>query len=76
MAEQSDNLDPELVETFLKINVVIEAYYGASGAINRHNKQHQDDLDIEHNLRTKEWCKQVNPSIFGMILFDAMNVHQ
>ena len=39
VAEQSDNLEPELVETVLKIIVIIEAYYSASGAIDRQNKQ-------------------------------------
>ena len=76
MAEQSDNLEPELVETVLKIIVIIEAYYSASGAIDSHNKQRQDYLDIERKLRTKDWWKRVNTSIFGMIIVDDTNVHQ
>ena len=75
-AEQSDNIDPELVENFLKTPVMIEAYYSASDSIHAHNKQRQDDLEIEGNLRTNEWWKQVNTSIFRIILVDYMNVHQ
>ena len=55
MEEQSDNMDPELVETFINLTVAIEAYCCASGAIERHNKKHQDDLDIERNPITKYW---------------------
>ena len=69
-------MELDLVETVLKMPMAIEAYYSASGAINRHTKQRQDDLDIERNIRTKDWWKRVNKSIFGMILVDAMNVHQ
>ena len=58
------------------MTVVIDAYYSASGAIDWHNKQFQDDLNIERKIRTKDWWKQVNKSIFGMILVDAINMHQ
>ena len=58
------------------MSVTIEAYYSYSVSINRHNKQYQYDLEIEQNLITKDWWKRVNTSIFGMILVDAMNVHQ
>ena len=47
-------MDPELVDNFFKTPVMIEAYYSASDAIHVHNKQRQDDLDIERNLRTKD----------------------
>ena len=76
VAEQSDHLETELVENAPKMPVMIEAYYSASGAIDRQNKQRQDDLEIERELRTKDWWKQVNTSIFGMIIVDAVNVHQ
>ena len=76
VTEQSDNLDPELVETVLKTPVTTESYYSAYVAIYRHTNQCQDDLKIERNLRTKDCWKRVNTSIFGVILVDAMNVHQ
>ena len=76
VAEQSDNLEPELVETVLNMIVIIEAYYSASGAIDRHNKKRQDNIEIERKTRTKDWWKRVNTSILGMILVEAMNVHQ
>ena len=74
--EQIDNLKPELVETVLNLPVMIEAYYSDFGAINRHNKQHQYDLEIERKIRTKHWWKRTNASIFRMINFDTMNVHK
>ena len=55
MAEYIDNMEPELVETVLNTPVSIEAYCSASGAIDRRNKQHQDDLSIERDIRTKYW---------------------
>ena len=58
------------------MTVVIDAYYSASGAIDWHNKQFQDDLNIERKIRTKDWWKQVNKSIFGMILVGAMESNQ
>ena len=76
MAEQSDNQETDYVETVLNMHVTIEAYYSACGSIDRHNRQHQDNLKIERKIRTKDWWKQVNKCIFGMIIFDAMNVHQ
>ena len=36
MAKNSDNMEPELVETFLNIPVMIEAFYSAYGAIDKH----------------------------------------
>ena len=76
VVKQTDNMDPELVDTVLTIPVLIKTYYIVSGATNRHNKQCQDYLEIERKLRTKDWWKQVNTSIFGIILVDSMNVHQ
>ena len=37
------------------MTVMIEAYYSDSGAINIHNKQHQDDIEIERKIITKDW---------------------
>ena len=76
VSEQSDNPYLELEDNILSMPVRIDAYYSASGATNRNNKQHQDDINIERNIRTKDWQKRVNTSIFGMILVDAINVHQ
>ena len=39
VAEQSDNMYPQLVDTVLNMPVIIEAYYSSSGAIDSHNKQ-------------------------------------
>ena len=55
MAEYSDNMEPELVETVLNTPVSIEAYCSASIAIDRGNKQRQDNRRIERNIRTKYW---------------------
>ena len=64
------------MDTVLKMLVMIETNYSASGAINRHNKQCQYDIEIERKLRTKDWWKLLNTSIFGTILVDAINLHQ
>ena len=64
------------METVLDMPVMIEAYCSDSGAIDRNNKQRQDDIEIERKLRTKDWWKRVNTSIFGMIIVDDTNVHQ
>ena len=74
--ENIDHLEPELVETVLKIPVTIEVYYVTSGAINSRNKQRQDNYDIERNIITNNWWKRVNTSIFGIVLVYATNVHQ
>ena len=56
--------------------MIVYTFYSAYGAIDRHNKQRQDNIEIEWNLRTKDWRKGLNASIFGMIVDDAMNVQQ
>ena len=73
--EHINNLEPELVETVPKMPVKIDTYYSTSGAINLHRNQSKDYIEIEQNIRTKDWWKRVNTSTFGMILVDAMNVH-
>jgi hypothetical protein len=67
---------PERLEFEVQMPKMVESYYDACGAIDKHNKQRQDDLEIERKMRTKVWWKRVNTSIFGMIVVDAMNVHQ
>ena len=64
------------MDTVVKTPVTIEAYYSASGAIDRHNKQRQDDIEIDRKLRTKDWWKRVNTSIFGAIIVDTVDLHQ
>ena len=64
------------MDSVLKTDVTIETYCSTSGAIDRHNKQHQYDIEIERKLRTKDWWKLLNISIFGVIIFDDINVHQ
>ena len=34
------------------------------------------NANIKRKIRTKDWWKQLNTSIFGMILVDAMKLHQ
>ena len=63
------------MDTVLKMPVMIEAYYNSFGAIDRHKKEHQDYPEIDPELITKDWWKQVNTSILGMNIVDTMNVH-
>ncbi len=66
----------EMVE--LKINQprMAETYYTATGEIDCHNCQRQQDFEIEKYIRTHDWSKRVNLSVLGIICVDAMNVHQ
>jgi hypothetical protein len=52
-----------------------EFYYEIAPQIDRHNRQRQDDLEIERKLETKDWWKRVGLSIFGMCVVDACNVY-
>jgi hypothetical protein len=51
-------------------------YYSAAAKIDQHNRSRQEDLGIERKLKTLDWSKRVNLSIFGMIVVDAMLVYK
>jgi hypothetical protein len=50
---------------------IAEMYYSTYGAIDRHNRLCQDDLRIEKKIKTKDWSRRVNLSIFSMIVVDT-----
>jgi hypothetical protein len=50
---------------------IAEMYYTTCGAIDRHNRLCQDDLHIEKKIKTKDWSRRVNLSIFSMIVVDT-----
>ena len=64
------------MDNVINIPVILKAYYSDYDAIDRHNKQRLDDIEIERNLRTKDWWKRVNTSIFGVILVVEIKLHQ
>jgi len=54
---------------------VAEIYYGCCAQIDRLNRCGQDDLKLEHKLRTHEWSQQVNISLLGVCIVDAWLLH-
>ena len=70
------NADAERHEFSIEQPDMVKCYYDTCAEIDRHNRRRQDDLEIERTIRTKDWSKRVNTSIFGMIIVDTMNFHQ
>ena len=54
---------------------VAEIYYGCCAQIDRHNRCRQDDLKLEHKLRTHDWSQRVNISLLGVCIVDAWLLH-
>jgi hypothetical protein len=48
-----------------------EIYYEVCAAIDRHNRHRQDTLNIEKKVKTHDWSKRVNLTIFAMCVVDA-----
>ena len=70
------NAEPERQELTLEQPSLVKCYYDVCSSIDRHNKQRQDDLELERSVNTKDWWKRVSLTIFGMILVDTCNFHQ
>jgi len=52
-----------------------EMYYGCCAQIDMLNRCGQDDLKLEHKLRTHEWSQRVNISLLGVCIVDAWLLH-
>ena len=74
--DSTTNAEPERQELTLKQPSLVKCYYDTFSSIDRHNKQSQDDLELERTVNTKDWWKRVCLSIVGMILVDKCNFHQ
>jgi hypothetical protein len=53
-----------------------QLYYMACGKIDQHNRCQQSCLATEKKIRVWSWDKQVNISIFSMIVVDSFLLHQ
>jgi Transposase IS4 len=68
----------ELQHKFITHNCLQAAqlYYLACGKIDQHNRCRQSGLATEKKIRVWSWDKQVNISIFSMIVVDSFLLHQ
>ena len=55
---------------------VTKKYYEFSGAIDNHNRQRQEDLEIERYVKVMTWDTRFNHSILGIIVLDSYNFYQ
>ena len=46
-------------------------YYSACGKIDQHNRLRQSSIMLETKLKTVQWWRRVNNSLFGMCVVDA-----
>ena len=67
----SDWADPVMVIIQVAQPKAIAKYNEAAGTINRHNRICADELQMDHNLATKDWAKRFNLSILGIVCVDA-----
>ena len=70
------NAEPERQELKVISPVMVQTYYDGANAIDCHNRQRQDDLEMERIIKTKSWDKRVGMSIFAMVVVDTCNFHQ
>jgi hypothetical protein len=69
--DETPNAPPEQVMFTIAQPKIAEIYYITCGAIDKHNRLRQDDLRIEKKIKTKDWSRRVNSSIFSMIVVDT-----
>jgi hypothetical protein len=53
---------------------LVETYSNLCAMIDRHNRQQQDNLDIQKKVMTVQWERRVNMGHFGMMVVDAYHV--
>ena len=70
------NSEPNMVELTIPQSITAEIYYSACGQIDRHNRCHQESIDIEKKLGTKDWSKRFNLSVFAMNVVNIWLVYQ
>jgi hypothetical protein len=54
-ADSTTNAEPERQELTLEQPSLVKCYYDTCSSIDRHNKQRQDDLELERTVNTKDW---------------------
>jgi hypothetical protein len=65
------NAPPEVVELTVPQLQALEIYYSACAMIDRHNRCRQDDLQLEHKVKSLTWWKTINLSVVGICIGDA-----
>ena len=69
--DPTPDADPELVEVIVPQPAATHTYYSACGKIDQHNRLRQSALMLETKLKTIQWWRRVNNSVFGMCVVDA-----
>ena len=74
--EEDPYAEPERTELNIPQPAAVKLYYDVCGSIDKHNRQWQDDLELERCIKVSLWWKRVAISILGMIVVDTCNFHQ
>ena len=74
--EPVPNAYTNMVEMTIPQTITVELYYSACGQIDKHNRCHQESLDIEKKLGTKYWSKRFNLYVFAMNVVDVWLAYQ
>ena len=69
--DTSLDADAERVELKVPQPKACEVYYNTCASIDHHNRHRQATLKLETKLKTHEWDRRVNMSIFGMCIVDT-----
>ena len=69
------NVETNRVDLDIPQNKMIKTYYDVCAGIECHNRQRQDDMEIERIVKTLTWSKRVCIPVFGMIVVDNENVY-
>ena len=54
---------------------MIKKYYDICADIDFHNRQRQDDMELERIVKTETWWERVCMSVFGVIAVDTAKVY-
>ena len=54
---------------------MIKKYYDVCADIDCHNRQRQDDMELERIVKTETWWERVCMSVFGVIAVDTEKVY-
>jgi len=68
------NSEPERMNIRIPQPQLVQLYYDSCAMIDRHNRQRQDNLDIEKKVMTLRWERRVNMGLFGMMVVDAYHL--
>jgi hypothetical protein len=73
--DEEQDAPPNRVELFVPQPEAAEVYYSTCGLIDQHNRSRQDTLMLERKVKTHDWAKRVNMSLFAMIVVDTYLVY-